>query len=383
MSRLDELIAELCPDGVESVTLEDLKTSAILTVLIPSFKIKKNNYKESGKTPIVSQEVELISGYCDVSDDKISLNNYVCFGDHSEHIKYVDFPFVQGADGLKIMYVDESVISTRYLYHSLLNNYVKHNTYERHFKYLLETSIPLPPPEVQREIVRILDAFTELTAELTAELDARKKQYEYYQDGLLTFTENHPFADLCPDGVEYFQLKTLCTRQKGTPITAGEMKTLDKPNAPIRIFAGGNTTAYVEYGDIPDSAVITKPSIIVKSRGNIGFEYYEKPFSHKNEMWSYSTEREDIVLKYIYYYLEHHTFDFQAKAKSGKLPQISTPDTDNYKILLPPLEVQREIVRILDAFTELTAELTAELDARKKQYEHYRDQLLTFEKKTA
>ena len=93
MSRLDELIAELCPDGVESVTLEDLKTSAILTVLIPSFKIKKNNYKESGKTPIVSQEVELISGYCDVSDDKISLNNYVCFGDHSEHIKYVDFPF--------------------------------------------------------------------------------------------------------------------------------------------------------------------------------------------------------------------------------------------------------------------------------------------------
>ena len=80
-------------------------------------------------------------------------------------------------------------------------------------------------------------------------------------------------AELCPDGVEYFQLKTLCTRQKGTSITAGEMKTLDKPNAPIRIFAGGNTTAYVEYGDIPDSAVITKPSIIVKSRGNIGFEY--------------------------------------------------------------------------------------------------------------
>ena len=91
-------------------------------------------------------------------------------------------------------------------------------------------------------------------------------------------------------------------------------------------------------------------------------------------MWSYSARNEDIDLKFVYYYLEYHTVDFQKKAKTGKLPQISTPDTDKFLIPVPPLEIQQEIVRILDNFTELSAELSARL----KQYEFYRDMLLTF-----
>ena len=182
-------------------------------------------------------------------------------------------------------------------------------------------------------------------------------------------------AKLCPNGVEYKKIRDICERQKGISITAGEMKKLDKGNAPIRIFAAGNTAVNVDYGDIPDSAIIKKSSIIVKSRGNIGFEFYTKPFTHKNELWSYSAKSELIELKYVYYYLQNHIGEFQNMAKSGKLPQISIGDTDNYKIPIPPMEVQEEIVRILDKFTELTAELTA----RKKQYEYYRDKLLTFQ----
>ena len=185
-------------------------------------------------------------------------------------------------------------------------------------------------------------------------------------------------AELCPSGVEYRPLRDVCYRQKGTSITAGEMKILNKPGAPIRIFAGGNTIADVNYGDIPNGDVINNTSIIVKSRGNIGFEYYDLPFSHKNEMWSYSTTNEDVDLKFIYYYLQTHAIVFQQKAKAGKLPQISTPDTDNFTIPIPPLRIQEEIVRILDTFTTLDAGLEVELEARTKQYETYRDSLLDF-----
>lgn len=186
----------------------------------------------------------------------------------------------------------------------------------------------------------------------------------------------------CPNGVEYKKLSKICLRQKGTPITATIMKKLNTPQAPIRIFAGGNTFADVNYGDIPDKDIITKTSIIVKSRGNIGFEFYTKPFSHKNEMWSYSSNNKGINLKFVYYYLTNKINDFQLKAKTGKLPQISTPDTDNYLIPVPPLPVQEEIVRILDAFSALEAELEAELEARKRQYEYYRNKLLTFDENT-
>lgn len=186
----------------------------------------------------------------------------------------------------------------------------------------------------------------------------------------------------CPNGVEYKELGKICMRQKGTPITAAIMKKLNTPQAPIRIFAGGSTFADVNYGDIPEKDIITKTSIIVKSRGNIGFEFYTKPFSHKNEMWSYSSSNNNVNLKFVYYYLTNRINDFQLKAKTGKLPQISTPDTDNYLIPVPPLPVQEEIVRVLDAFTALEAELEAELEARKRQYEYYRNKLLTFDENT-
>ena len=187
-------------------------------------------------------------------------------------------------------------------------------------------------------------------------------------------------AELCPDGVEFVKLGEIAARTKGTPITAAQMKTLNKPNAPVKIFAGGKTVAYFDYTDLPEKDVNTYPSVIVKSRGVIEFEYYDKPFSHKNEMWSYHSNREDVEIKYLYYFLKTQEEKLREKATSmGAFPQIAIPDTEQLSIPLPPLPIQREIVRILDNFTELTAKLNAELTARKKQYEYYRNLLLTFD----
>lgn len=145
MTSLEKLIQQLCPDGVEYITIGNLIRHRIISVITPTIKVKRNDYLDTGKTPVVSQEIEYISGYCNLIDKNIPCANYVCFGDHSEHIKYVDFAFVQGADGLKIMRTDEMMVSARYLFHVLSNFYQCHNNYERHFKYLTDTTIPVPP----------------------------------------------------------------------------------------------------------------------------------------------------------------------------------------------------------------------------------------------
>lgn len=185
--------------------------------------------------------------------------------------------------------------------------------------------------------------------------------------------------------VEWQTLGKVLKRTKGTKITAGQMKALHKDNAPLKIFAGGKTVAFVDFKDIPEKDINREPSIIVKSRGIIEFEYYDKPFSHKNEMWSYHSNNDAISIKYIYYFLKINEGYFQKIGGKMQMPQIATPDTDKFEVPIPcpdnpekSLAIQSEIVRILDTFTALTAELTAELNMRKKQYNYYRDQLLSF-----
>ena len=192
---------------------------------------------------------------------------------------------------------------------------------------------------------------------------------------------NRTFLEKLLDGaeVEWKPLKDILIRTKGTKITAAEMKILHKDNAPLKIFAGGKTFALVNFEDIPEKDINKNPSIIVKSRGIIEFEYYDKPFSHKNEMWSYYSNDKNINIKYIYYVLKNQEPYFQNLGSKMQMPQIATPDTDKYLVPIPPLPVQTEIVKILDALTALTSELTSELILRKKQYEYYREKLLSFD----
>ncbi|EHN5989563.1 restriction endonuclease subunit S, partial [Salmonella enterica] len=254
---------------------------------------------------------------------------------------------------------------------------------------LEDFQIPIPCPDnpekslaIQSEIVRILDTFTALTNELTNELKLRRQQYNYYREQLLSFKEGE---------VEWRPLGKLLERTKGTKITAGQMKELHKDGAPIKIFAGGKTIAFVNFDDIPEKNINREPSIIVKSRGIIEFEYYDKPFSHKNEMWAYHSNNYAIHIKYIYYFMKINEYYFQKIASKMQMPQIATPDTDKFKVPIPypnnpekSLAFQSEIVRILDKFDTLTSSISEglplEIELRKKQYEHYRDLLFSFPK---
>lgn len=183
---------------------------------------------------------------------------------------------------------------------------------------------------------------------------------------------------LCPNGVEYKKIKDMYKRLKGTPITATKMKEIADINGKIKIFAGGKTVINACEKDIPKANIIHVPAVLVQSRGIIDVIYYEEPFTFKNEMWAYTHDNK-IAVKFLYYVLKSNILKFREAASGmGSLPQISLTITEDFKIPFPPLKVQHEIVHILDSFTELETELETELTARKKQYEYYRDKLLTF-----
>ena len=185
-------------------------------------------------------------------------------------------------------------------------------------------------------------------------------------------------CEFCSNGVETVKIKNAFQRLKGTPITAARMKEINNPEGEIKVFAGGKTVITAKEKDIPNANIIRVPAVLVQSRGVIDVIYYDKPFTFKNEMWAYTTS-DSTTVKYLFYVLKNNVQRFRDAASGmGSLPQISLPVTEEFEIPLPPIEVQREIVRILDNFTELTVELAAELTARQKQYEFYRDKLLAF-----
>lgn len=183
----------------------------------------------------------------------------------------------------------------------------------------------------------------------------------------------------CPDGVEFHKIKDVYKRIKGTPITATKMKEIANPAGSVKIFAGGKTVIDANEEDIPNANITRVPAVLVQSRGVIDVVYYEQPFTFKNEMWAYTTENKTSV-KYLYYVMKSNVQTFRDAASGmGALPQISLGTTEDFEIPLPPLPVQKEIVRILDNFTNLAAELQAELQARQQQYQYYRDTLLSFD----
>lgn len=374
-NKLEELIKKLCPNGVEYKKLEDC-----CNILDNERKPVTKSARIKGEYPYYGA-----NGIQDYVSDYIFDGTFVLVGEDGSVINKNGNPVVTWAEGkiwvnnhAHVIKEKENVL-LRYLYHYIqtinVSVLIHGNIPKLNQGDFRNLRIAVPPLEVQCEIVHILDDFTLLSAELSAELKARQQQYEYYKDKLFSpFIKN--------ENIQWTTLGRYCKRLKGTAITAGKMKEIADDNGNIKIFAGGKTMINTDESNIPDKDIIKVPNIIVQSRGIIDFIYYDKPCSFKREMWSYTTENV-ITLKFIYYYLKNNIEFFRQRGKQmGSMPQISLDVTEKYKIPILPIEEQARIVKILDKFEKLCNDISeglpAEIDARKQQYEYYRDKLLTF-----
>ena len=248
--------------------------------------------------------------------------------------------------------------------------------------------IPLPPLAVQQEIVRILDSFTELTVELneklTAELTARRKQYEHYRDELLTFGDDVPFVKL-GDSCHVITKGTTPKAYTQSGVTFIKTEAID-----------GNSLNYskLSYIDVETHNTTLKRSIlktddilITIAGATIGkcAMVPEKLLpANTNQALAIVRLNETVCKKYIFYILQSHYMKeyINASAKGSAQPNLNLEQLNNFKFPLPPLAEQKRIVETLERFdaicNDMTSGLPAEITARQKQYEYYRDKLLTF-----
>ena len=181
---VEDFAQSLCPDGVPFLPIKQ-----VCTIISAPKKLKTNEYQEEGTYPIIDQGQKAIVGYTDDEEAIIEADEYVIFGDHTREIKYIDFAFAQGADGVKILKAKKEMMYPRFLYYCLCNSSIPNRGYNRHWSIVQDIKIPVPNLDVQKMIIDNLNSFTTLTDTMTKEIDAQKKQYAYYRKVALDFKE--------------------------------------------------------------------------------------------------------------------------------------------------------------------------------------------------
>lgn len=386
MNRVEELIQQLCPNGVEWKKLGDY------IELYTGEQLNKDAMLSDGVYPVMNGGV-LASGFTDSFNEEADTITISQGGASAGFVNWMESKFWAGAHCFIVKVINDKIIN-RYLYFFLKNSERKMmlSKYGAGIPSLSKESvnkllIPIPPLSIQQEIVRILDTFTELTANLQTELDARKKQYAYYRDCLLNFEG--------VDGVEWKKLGEIANFRRGS---------FPQPYGKKEWYDGIGAMPFVQVADISDNkqlvketsrkiSIVAQPksvfapkgSIIISLQGSIGriaVTQYDAYIDRTIAIFQDISK--NIIPTYFVYQLERIFEEKEKKARGGIIKTITKEEFTEFPIPIPPLPEQRRIVAILDHFetlvNDLSVGLPAELEARRKQYEYYRDKLLTFDR---
>ena len=391
MSKLKELIQNLCPDGVEYKKLGELLDYEQPTKYI----VESTEYDSSYDIPVLTAGQTFVLGY---TNEKFGVyrasqdNPTIIFDDFTTSFHWVDFEFKIKSSAMKMLR-PKGIFdgSFKYVYYAMKCIKYEAIDHTRHWisKYS-QFEIPVPPLEIQEEIVRILDHFTNLAAELQAELQARKEQYEYYRNKLLTFdkigggtqsvtwmkmSEIGTFirgkrfvrTDIVSDGVPcihygdmytYYGLYTTQSKGRLRSELASKMRYAQK-NDVVIVAAGEN-----------------------KEDIGIGLAWIgDEPAAVHDACFIF---RSDLYPQYVSHYLRSDYYHKQIVkyVSEGKICSISAKGLGNTIIPVPPYEEQVRIATLLNNFDALVGDLTeglpAEMAAVQEQYEYYRNKLLSF-----
>ena len=247
--------------------------------------------------------------------------------------------------------------------------------------------IPLPPLEVQKRIVEVLDNFekicNDLNIGLPAEIEARQKEYEFYRNFLWTFKEDS-VNSLRQDKTRQDIYRLLTYVFGYINLEMGEILKI-KNGSDYKKFNLGDIPVYGSGGIINyiDTYIYDKESVLIPRKGSIGNLFYvEKPFWTVDTIFYTIINKEIVIPKYLYYYLSK--LNLEKLNTAGGVPSLTQTVLNKILIPLPSLEEQQRIVDILDRFDKLCNDISeglpAEIEARQKQYEYFREKLLSFKK---
>ncbi len=369
MNKVEELIEQLCPEGVEFTELGEVLDYEQPT----NYIVESTKYDNSYATPVLTAGQTFILGYTAETEGiyKASKNSpVIIFDDFTTSFHWVDFDFKVKSSAMKMLRPKENKkIVFMFIYYAMRCIPYSPQDHARQWISQYATfTIPIPPLPIQQEIVSILDKFTQLEAELEAELEARKKQYEYYRDELLNFEGKD---------VEWKTLGEVCTLKAGKSISAYDISSVKKENYFYPCIGGnglrGHVKSFSHNGNFP---IIGRQGALC---GNICFA--EGKF-YATEHAVVVSHNDQFVSRFLYYLLV--SMNLNQYATGGAQPGLAVSKLEKLSIPHPPLVEQERIVAILDKFdmlvNDISIGLPAEISARRKQYEYYRGKLLDFKK---
>jgi type I restriction enzyme S subunit len=382
VSRIDDLIRQHCPQGVEFRALDDVMHYEQPT----KYLVSSTDYSPEHKTPVLTAGQTFVLGYTDETDGIYQAspsNPVIIFDDFTTAFKWVDFPFKAKSSAMKMLTLrPDAPMTLRFLWYAMqLIRYSPQSHARQWISTYSRFTVPLPPLDVQREIVRVLDLFQALEAELEAELEARRQQYAYYRARLLDF-EGHavacePLSHVAdfvngkahervvdPDG-EIFLMTSRFISTQG--LSARRVRREDVLTPAFR-----NQIALV-MSDLPNGRALARAFFV---------DADDRYAANQRVCLLQSKDAKRMLPRFLYYVVDRNrqllSYDSgvdQTHLKKGHILGIDVP--------VPPLAEQAGIVSILDKFDSLVNDLSvglpAELAARRKQYEFYRDRLLSFE----
>lgn len=402
MSRIDELIEKLCPDGVE------FKSLGNVLEILNGFSFKSGKYSKEGirvirisdvqKGRISNKDIKFyplnlkseISKYLLKTDDLVmSLTGNT---GRVAMISENDLP--AGLNQRVACLRPKNDILIRYVFHILdtdefekiaMENSTGGGQQNLSTTWLATYKVPVPPLAIQEKIVEILDKFTQLETELETELEARKAQYQFYRNQLLafenkevewkslgevgTFTRGKRFVrtDMIEKGFPCLHYGEMYTHYN---VFATESKSFISPELAKRLRVAN-----------PGDVVIVAAGETIEDIGKGTAWLGESDIVTHDACFSFKSP---LNPKYVSYFLRTRLFHDQIKRhiSSGKISSINAKGLATAKIPVPPMEEQNRIVKILDQFDDLvnniSSGLPAEIKARRQQYEYYRAKLLTF-----
>ena len=371
-----------------------------------NYLVKSTNYNDSFTTPVLTAGKTFILGYTNEEDGiyKASVSPVIIFDDFTTANKWVDFDFKAKSSAMKmITSKDESKVLLRYIYHwlnTLPSELVEGDHKRQWISNFCNKRIPIPCPdnpkrslEIQQTLVGILDKFTTLEAELEAELDCRKRQYEYYRNQLLSL-------DMLKRGWQKLNdVEMMTLGEIGTFVRGSGLQKKDFTPTGVGCIHYGQIYTY--YGTCAD-----------KTKSFVSYEFAQKARKAKmgDLIIATTSENDDDVCKavvwlgddeiavssdacfythkmnpkYVAYYFQTDSFQKQKRSfiTGTKVRRVNANDLAKIKIPIPSLAEQQRIVSILDKFEALTTSISEglpkEIELRRKQYEYYRNQLLSF-----